>query len=276
MRVLSTGVVRYVAIRLKSCSEQVSRQSSGTPTMNRFKDKRILVTGAAGGIGRVIVRQFRAEGARVAVADRCTDGIDADVHLPGDLTDHAYCDALIGAAVQALGGLDILVNNAGVITRGTVTATSDEDFRLSLAVNVEAPFRLCRAAIPVLAHTGGGVIVNTASCWGLRPGPAHAVYCMTKAAIASLTQCMGRDHAHQNIRINAVCPNEVDTPMLRSGFDIRGLDPDTAIAELNRTVPLGRIAQPEDIADVVCFLASDESRYMCGSLVEVNGGKAVQ
>ena len=86
---------------------------------------------------------------------------------------------------------------------------------------------------------------------------------------------MGRDHAHQNIRINAVCPNEVDTPMLRTGFEVRGLNPDTAISDLDKTVPLGRIAQAQDIADVICFLASDEARYMCGSLVEVNGGKAV-
>ena len=105
--------------------------------------------------------------------------------------------------------------------------------------------------------------------------PDHAVYCMTKAAIASLTQCMGRDHAHQNIRINAVCPNEVNTPMLRSGFEKRGFDPVTAVAELGKTVPLGRIAEPEDIADVVIFLVSDASRYLCGSLIEVNGGKPV-
>ena len=98
---------------------------------------------------------------------------------------------------------------------------------------------------------------------------------MSKAAVASLTQCLGRDHAHQNIRVNAVCPNEVNTPMIRSGFKIRGLDPDQAIEELNSSVPLGRIAQPDDIADVILFLASEDSRYMCGSLVEVNGGKPV-
>jgi NAD(P)-dependent dehydrogenase (short-subunit alcohol dehydrogenase family) len=98
---------------------------------------------------------------------------------------------------------------------------------------------------------------------------------MSKAAIASLTQCLGRDHAHQNIRVNAVCPNEVNTPMLRTGFSIRGLDPDTAIEDLNASVPLGRIAEPEDIADVIAFLASEEARYICGALVEVNGGKPV-
>jgi NAD(P)-dependent dehydrogenase (short-subunit alcohol dehydrogenase family) len=98
---------------------------------------------------------------------------------------------------------------------------------------------------------------------------------MTKAALATLTQCMGMDHAHQGIRINAVCPNEVNTPMLRSGFEKRGFDPDSAVAALGRTVPLGRIAEPEDIADVVGFLVSEASRYMVGALVEVNGGKPV-
>lgn len=243
--------------------------------MQRFAGRTALVTGAAGGIGAAIVRMLRAEGARVAVADRDTSGIEADAHLPGNLLEAAYCDGLPAAAHKALGRLDIVVNNAGVITRGDVTATSDADWSLSLGVNVEAPFRVCRAAIPIMAAEGGGAIVNTASCWGLRPGPNHAVYCMTKAALASLTQCMGMDHAHQGVRINAVAPNEVNTPMLRTGFARRGFDPDTAVAELGKTVPLGRIAEPEDIADVVLFLASDAARYMCGTVVEVNGGKPV-
>lgn len=243
--------------------------------MGDFTGKAALVTGAAGGIGAAVVRAFRARGARVVAADRDTTGIEADAHLPGNLLDPAYSDGLPAAAAAALGRLDIVVNNAGVITRGKVTETTDTDWSLSLGVNVEAPFRISRAAIPILAAAGGGAIVNTASCWGLRPGPNHAVYCMTKAALASLTQCMGMDHAHQGIRINAVCPNEVNTPMLRTGFAKRGFDPDTAVAKLNKTVPIGRIAEPEDIAEVILFLASDAARYMCGSLVEVNGGKAV-
>lgn len=243
--------------------------------MGRFNGKVALVTGAAGGIGGAVVAALRAEGARVAVADREVAGLAAEAHLPGDLRDPAYADGLPGAVARALGRLDIVVNNAGVITRGKVTETTDADWALSLGVNVEAPFRICRAAIPLMAGQGGGAIVNVASCWGLRPGPNHAVYCMTKAALASLSQCMGMDHAGQGIRINAVCPNEVNTPMLRTGFARRGFDPDTAVAELGRTVPLGRIAEPEDIADVVLFLASDAARYMCGALVEVNGAKAV-
>lgn len=244
--------------------------------MQRFAGKTALVTGAAGGIGAAIVRMLRAEGAKVAVADRDTSGIEGDAHLPGNLLEGAYCDGLPVAAQKALGRLDIVINNAGVITRGDVTATSDADWALSVGVNVEAPFRVCRAAIPIMAAQGGGAIVNTASCWGLRPGPNHAVYCMTKAALASLTQCMGMDHAHQGVRLNAVAPNEVNTPMLRTGFVKRGFDPNTAVAELGKTVPLGRIAEPEDIAEVVLFLASDAARYMCGSIIEVNGGKPVK
>nr|WP_147126738.1 SDR family oxidoreductase [Shimia ponticola] len=241
--------------------------------MVRFEGKRALVTGAAGGIGRAIVAGLLAEGAHVAVTDRDTSALTGVTHLPGDLLDPTFCDALPARAADALGGLDILCNNAGVITRGPITDTTDADYALTMGVNVEAPFRLCRAAIPLMGQ--GSAIVNTSSCWGLRPGPDHPLYVMSKAAIASLTQCLGRDHAHQGIRVNAVCPNEVNTPMIRTGFEIRGLDADKAVEELNASVPIGRIAEPEDIADVILFLASDAARYMTGALVEVNGGKPV-
>jgi len=235
----------------------------------RFEGKKALVTGASGGIGKAIVARLKREGATVLTTDR------TGAEINGDLTDAEFCDGLPSQAAEKMGGLDILVNNAGIITRGRITEATDDDLRLTMAVNVEAPFRLCRAAIPIMADAGGGAIVNTSSCWGVHPGPNHPVYIMSKAAIASLTQCLGRDHAHQNIRVNAVCPNEVNTPMIRTGFAIRGLDPDKAIDELNATVPLGRIAEPEDIADVIAFLASDDARYMCGALLEVNGGKPV-
>ena len=233
------------------------------------------MTGAAGGIGKSLVRKLRAEGASVAVTDINVSHIEAEAHFPGDLSIAQFCDDLPNKTRDALGSLDILINNAGIIKRGKVTEATDDDFKSTMAVNIEAPFRLCRATIPIMAINGGGSIVNTASCWGLSPGPDHPIYIMSKAALASFTQCLGRDHAHQNIRVNAVCPNEVNTPMIRSGFSIRGLDPDKAIEELSETVPLGRIAEPDDISDVILFLASDEARYMCGSLVEVNGGKPV-
>jgi len=239
----------------------------------RFENKKALITGASGGIGNKLVEALQKEGALVAVTDLDTSAIKAEANFDGDLKDSKFCDQLPKLVFDKLNGIDILCNVAGVITRGKIDEVTDEDYNLTMKVNVEAPFRLCRASIPLMQK--GSVIVNISSCWGLRPGPNHPLYVMSKAAIASLTQCLGLDHAHQGIRVNAVCPNEVNTSMLRSGFKVRGLNSNKAIEELNKTVPLGRIAEPEDIVDVILFLLSDQSRYICGSVVEVNGAKQV-
>ena len=254
--------------------------------MVKDKSNVVLVTGATGGIGKSIVNKYSRQGFTLAIADKDEEQANKLVHeinhgngkamaFPGDLLDQNYCDSLANEVQKKLGSIDILINNAGLMRRGDITQTSDEDYDLSMKINVEAPFRLIRAAIPLMAEAGGGSIVNVSSCWGINPGPNHLIYCTTKAALAAMTKCLGRDHAHQNIRINAVCPNEVNTPMLRTGFEIRGLNPDDAIEELNQSVPIGYIAEPEEIANVVSFLSSDEARYICGSLVEINGGKAV-
>ena len=254
--------------------------------MVKDKSNVVLVTGATGGIGKSIVNKYSRQGFTLAIADKDEEQANKLVHeinhgngkamaFSGDLLDQNYCDSLANEVQKKLGSIDILINNAGLMRRGDITQTSDEDYDLSMKINVEAPFRLIRAAIPLMAEAGGGSIVNVSSCWGINPGPNHLIYCTTKAALAAMTKCLGRDHAHQNIRINAVCPNEVNTPMLRTGFEIRGLNPDDAIEELNQSVPIGHIAEPEEIANVVSFLSSDEARYICGSLVEINGGKAV-
>ena len=254
--------------------------------MGKDKSNVVLVTGANGGIGKAIVNKYSRQGLTLAIADKDEDAANKLVHeinssngkamaFPGDLLDQNYSDNLANEVKEKLGSIDILINNAGLMRRGNITQTSDEDYELSMKINVEAPFRLIRASIPLMVDSGGGSIVNISSCWGINPGPNHLIYCTTKAALAAMTKCLGRDHAHQNIRINAVCPNEVNTPMLRTGFEIRGLNPDDAIRELNQSVPIGHIAEPEEIADVVAFLSSNEARYICGSLVEINGGKAV-
>ena len=254
--------------------------------MDKDKSNVVLVTGANGGIGKAIVNKYSRKGLTMAIADKDEDAANKLVHeinqsggkamaFPGDLLDQNYSDNLANEVKEKLGSIDILINNAGLMRRGDITQTSDEDYELSMKINVEAPFRLIRASIPLMVESGGGSIVNISSCWGINPGPNHLIYCTTRAALAAMTKCLGRDHAHQNIRINAVCPNEVNTPMLRTGFEIRGLNPDDAIRELNQSVPIGHIAEPEEIADVVAFLSSDEARYICGSLVEINGGKAV-
>ncbi len=251
----------------------------------RFEDKNVIITGGVGGIGQALVELFAREGARVLFSDRsaedCEDlvtrlnrhGLDAEF-LNGDLRQKSHCEALVTEAVDRLGGVDILLNNAGIIPRGTILETNDDMWFSSLDVNLTAVFFLCRAAIPLMRDKGGA-IVNTSSTWGVYPGPGHLAYCTSKAALAAMTRCLGRDHAPDGIRVNAVCPNEVDTPMLRSGFLRRGLNPDEGIAELGKTVPLGHVAQPAEIADVIAFLASDEARYVCGECIEVTGAKPV-
>lgn len=253
----------------------------------RFSGKVAIVTGGAGGVGRALVRTLTREGAAVMVADLSADGCRALVEeiesagvgvvafVAGDVQDRAYCERVVAETAERFGGVDILFNNAGIIPRGTILETSDDMWQAALGVNLTAMFYLCRAAIPAMKERGRGAIVNTASAWGLYPGPGHIAYCTSKGAVASFTKSLGRDHAPDGIRVNAVCPHEINTPMLRSGFERRGLDPQTAVDELNRTVPLGHIAEPEEIADVMVFLASDEARYVAGETVEVTGAKPV-
>lgn len=253
--------------------------------MTDIEKKTAVITGAAGGIGQAISRQFVVNGYRVVAGDADQAGLDrlaGELNRTGqtvwteagDLRNKAYCEELIDYAVQATGRLDVIVNNAGIITRGNILETTDEDWERTFDINLTSIFYTCRKAIGQMKGRGGA-IVNIASCWGLYPGPGHAAYCTSKAAVAAFSKCLGRDHAGDGIRVNAVCPNEVNTPMLRTGFAKRGFDPDTAIAELNKSVPLGRIAEPEDIADVVFFLCSDAARYIAGTAVEVNGAKPV-
>jgi meso-butanediol dehydrogenase/(S,S)-butanediol dehydrogenase/diacetyl reductase len=249
-------------------------------------EKTAVVTGAAGGIGKAVARRFVESGYRVVIGDADIHGLEslsAELNRggqnawkkAGDLRSKAYCEELIDYSVATTGRMDVLVNNAGIITRGNILETTDEDWVRTFDINLTAIFYTCRKAIGHMKSHGGGAIVNVSSCWGLYPGPGHAAYCTSKGAVATLSKCLGRDHAGDGIRVNAVCPNEVNTPMIRTGFIRRGFDPDTAIEELNRTVPLGRIAEPEDIADVVHFLASDAARYIAGAVVEVNGAKPV-
>jgi NAD(P)-dependent dehydrogenase (short-subunit alcohol dehydrogenase family) len=252
----------------------------------RFDGKAVVVTGATGGIGQALVELFAREGAKILFSDLsdedCGDlfrqfesrGLDTR-YLAGDLRQKSFCEALIAEAAGTLGGIDILLNNAGIIPRGNILETSDDMWFTALDVNLTAVFYLCRAAIPHMQAAGSGAIVNTSSMWGIYPGPGHVAYCTSKAAVAALTRNLGRDHAPDGIRVNAVCPHEVDTPMLRSGFERRGIDPQKGIEELGKTVPLGHVASPEEITDVIAFLASPEARYICGETIEVSGAKPV-
>lgn len=248
----------------------------------RFQDKSVIVTGAAGGIGSAIATRFAAEGARVILTDVNADGAEtaaAAIRATGgrarafaaDIATAEGCQSIVADAIATEGRIDVLCNNAGINRRGPLLSLTAEDWRLSFAINLDAMFHTCQAALPHMIAAGGGAIVNTASQWGLHPAPNHIAYNVTKAAVASFTQNLARDYAPQKIRVNAVCPGEIHTPMLEAGVKRSG----RTIADLDRMVPFGRIGKPEEVAALVAFLASDEAAFMCGSLVEITGAQAV-
>lgn len=250
--------------------------------MNRFQNKVAIVTGGAGGIGAAIASRLASEGATVVVSDVHLEAAQAVVQaieaeggkalaMAADIASGEACRGLVQAVASEFGRIDVLVNNAGINRRGNLLALSEDDWHSSFAVNLDAMFHLCRAVLPGMIEAGGGAIVNTASQWGLYPAPGHIAYNVTKAAVASFTQNLARDYAPQKIRVNAVCPGEIHTPMLEAGVLRSG----RTIADLDRMVPFGRIGKPEEVAALVAFLASDEAAFMCGSLVEITGAQAV-
>lgn len=248
----------------------------------RFEGKVALVTGAAGGIGEAIVRRLATEGATVIVADTAgepakvlaaqlnTEGLLASASV-FDLTNTEACEKSVNEIVSTYGRIDILVNNAGVNRRGTLMGVREEDWQLSFAVNVDALYHLSRLVVPLMQAQGGGAIVNTASQWGIHPAPAHIAYNVTKAAVVAFTKSLARDYAPDKIRVNAVAPGEVLTPMVESGLAESG----RTVEELDALVPFGRVGRPHEIAALVAFLASDEAPYLCGSVVEITGAQAV-
>lgn len=250
--------------------------------MKRFLGKVAVVTGGGGGIGSAICKRLADEGALVVVTDanaEAADDVAAGIEAAGgsaiaiaaDISRKPDCVDLIEKAFAIKGRLDVLVNNAGINRRGNLLSLSDEDWSVSFAVNLDSMFHLCRAALPHMIAAGGGAIVNTASQWGLYPAPNHIAYNTTKAAVAAFTQNLARDYAPDKVRVNAVCPGEIHTPMLEAGVKRSG----RTIADLDKLVPYGRIGKPEEVAALVAFLVSDEAAFMCGSLVEITGAQAV-
>ncbi len=254
-----------------------------TPPTFDFTDKVALVTGATSGIGAAVALGFAKAGAKLvvtgrnetrgaAVRDEIVGAGGECIFVPGEVTDSAFCDRLIGNAVGRFGALDIVVNCAGVIYHATAEQTTDTQWRETMDINVGGVFFVCRAAVPALRQRGGGVIVNIASDAGLS-GSRHLVaYCASKGAVIQLTRAMAIDHAHEGIRSVAVCPGDVDTPMLRGEFEQRALDLETGLRQSAESVPLGRVCTSQEVADLVLYVASDSARFMTGAAVALDGG----
>jgi NAD(P)-dependent dehydrogenase (short-subunit alcohol dehydrogenase family) len=243
-----------------------------------FTGKVALITGGASGMGAATAREFARAGANVAILDRngelarqVAGEIGAGAPLIGDVSDPAYCNYAVDATMKQYGRLDVLVNCAGVIVRADAAGTTDEQWYNLIAVNVNGLFFMSRAAVKVMKTQGSGAIINFGSIWGSVGGMGHVAYCASKGAVHQITRAMALDHARDGIRVNAVCPGEVDTPMLASG---RPKPPTREeLAQMaDRVVPMGRLAQPVEIARVVVFLASDAASYMTGALVPVDAG----
>jgi 2,3-dihydro-2,3-dihydroxybenzoate dehydrogenase len=249
----------------------------------QLKDKVVLVTGATSGIGAAIAEACAAAGATLMLTGRSAErgnlalkraqarGVQAQF-LAGNLSEPHWPDEIVAETVRRCGRLDVLVNNAGIIYRGTVADCSDVEWDDIVAVNMTAVFRLSRAAVRRMREQGGGTIVNIASDWGLVGGRNAFAYCASKGAVVQMTRAMALDHAKDNIRVNCVCPGDVDTPMLASGIAKRGMTQEQGLKHLGAQVPLGRVARPEEIAKAVVFLASADSSYMTGAMLAADGG----
>jgi NAD(P)-dependent dehydrogenase (short-subunit alcohol dehydrogenase family) len=250
--------------------------------MNEMKGKVVIITGASSGIGRAAAFKFASEGANVILVARSGDKLAKvmrDVEADGgvakvvaaDVTQEADIERVVCETVEAFGGIDVLVNAAGIIATGTVETTSLEDWDYMMNVNVRAPFHLIQCAMPYLVEREGNV-VNVSSVNGVRSFAGVLAYCVSKAALDQLTRCAALEMASQGVRINAVNPGVTVTQLHRSG----GMDEEayTAFLEHSKTThPLGRVGQPEEVAELIYFLASPRAGWITGGAYLIDGGR---
>jgi len=250
--------------------------------MDKLKDKVAIITGGASGIGRATAILFIQEGAAITIADidpetgiSTQDEIEAlggkAIFVPCDVTKSDDCRQVVEKTVSTYGGIDILFNNAGIISRTNLLTITEAEWERVMAVNVKSVYLMSKFAIPHIEERGGGVIINTSSGWGLKGGKNAISYCASKGAVTNMTRAMAIDHGAQNIRVNAVCPGDTDTPMLRNEAEQLG-QPETEFMIKAGDRPLGRYAQPVEIAQAVLYLASDAASYVTGTALVVDGG----
>ncbi len=256
----------------------------------KLSDKVAIITGATSGIGKATALLFAEEGASVVITGRrgvLGAGVEAEIRqkkarclfVQADHSRAEDCSRVIERTLAQFGRVDILFNNAGVVTKGTAETTTDEIWNETFAINVTAIWRMCKLVIPIMKEQGKGVIINNGSDWSVVAGKNAFSYIMSKGAVGMMTKAMAIDFAHENIRVNAVCPGDtfVDRWLERGYFEYS--DPDSlevAIKESSAYIPMGRFGKPEEIARAVLFLASDDSSFVTGHLLLVDGGNTAQ
>jgi 3-oxoacyl-[acyl-carrier protein] reductase len=243
--------------------------------MFNLEGRKALVTGATGGIGGAVARTLHARGATLAISGTRREALEqlaAELGeriyvTPADLGDTASVEALVPAAETALGGLDILVNNAGVTRDNLLLRMKDDEWEKVIAVNLTAAFRLCRAAVKGMMRRRSGRIVNIGSVVGSIGNPGQVNYASSKAGLVGMTKALAAEVASRGITVNCVAPGFIESPMTRDLGEAQR-------AALLGTIPMARLGQPEDVAAAVLYLAANESAYVTGHTLHVNGGMA--
>jgi NAD(P)-dependent dehydrogenase (short-subunit alcohol dehydrogenase family) len=248
----------------------------------RLAGKVALITGGTSGMGRATAALFAKEGARVAITGRdevrgrvalheIKSAGSEGIFVRADVRSSDDCRRSVEETLRSFKRLDILFNNAGVFFPHSVPDCPEEEWDLTVDINLKGTFLMSKHALPVMIAQKSGVIINNSSGWGLVGGDAAAAYCASKGGVVLLTKAMAIDHGRQGIRVNCICPGDVDTPMLPEDARQRGMTWEEYLkGAANR--PLGRIGQPEEIAKAALFLASDDSSFMTGSTLVVDGG----
>ncbi|MDX1417005.1 MAG: SDR family oxidoreductase [Candidatus Promineifilaceae bacterium] len=254
--------------------------------MNRLSNKVALVTGSAGGIGRGIAIKFAQAGAKVGVLDLTADagqGVVEEIEslggsalaLGADISQEEEVDAAVAKLRNAFGPINVLVNNAAVMPSGRLHETSPEAFERCLQVNLRGTYLMCRAVIPEMLERHDGSIIHMASVTAILGLPGIAAYSATKGALVALARAMSTDYARHGIRVNAVSPGTIDSPMLHD-FIANQSDPDYYRRAFDEMHPIGRVGTIDEVANVFVFLASDESSFVTGANYEVDGGLGVK
>jgi NAD(P)-dependent dehydrogenase (short-subunit alcohol dehydrogenase family) len=250
--------------------------------VTRLTGKIALITGGGTGIGRAVALAFAAEGAKIAVAGRRAEklrGVVDDIRkrageavaVQADVSRASDAARAVSEVAAQFGGMNVLVNNAGVLSATTVEGISEEEWDRLIAINLKGPFLMSRAALPEFRKARGGAIVNIGSVLGLVAMRDRAAYCASKGGVTMLTKAMALDHAHENIRVNCICPSLVETELVQQLF-AAGEAGQAAKAARLTGIPLGRMGRPEDVAEMAVYLASEESSWVTGAAIPLDGG----